>query len=191
MEEAFSKLKKIIDIINTDLEKFEVDASDIFVSNFRNGHNYWSSSAFFKSDDYRASTNVTITNLKVEAVEAVLLVLGSNEIKDILQVSYALKSDTQYKTQARTMALESARGKAKEMAGTMGVQVGSALVIEELPERVPQSPFAVSASRRYLAMEEQSPYNASVAIDGGGVSSFYPQKIVISQHVRVIFHMPQ
>ncbi len=189
IDEAYQKMKGVIKKANKDLATLGVEEGDIFVSNFTSGDNYWGNSAFFKSDNFKASSRITITNLDVSIVEAVILSLGKAQIDKILSVTYALKSEAKYKDQAREMALLAAREKATKMTKTLAGSIGNAIVIEEIPIRS-------ELGYQSLAVREahQSPFNAIAAYDlaeAPGVASFYPEKIAIEQHVRVVFHLIQ
>ncbi|MCF7825405.1 MAG: SIMPL domain-containing protein [Candidatus Marinimicrobia bacterium] len=189
IDEAYAKMKTVIKAANLDLRRLGVKESDIFVSNFSSGDNYWGNSAFFKADNFQASSRVTITNLDVSQVEAVILSLGKNEIDKILSVVYSLKSDAPHKQRAREMALLAAREKAIQMAQTLKGSIGDAIAIEEIPG-VSEAGYSAIASRGL----RQNPFNAVYAYEVANkpeMTSFYPEKISIEQHVRVVFHLIQ
>jgi len=188
LEDAYQKLKSKIETTNSHLVKLSIKEQEIFVSNFSSGDNYWGNSALFKSDNYRASTNVTITNVAVSDVERVILILGANGIDKILNISYTLKSSDNYKIQARAMALSAAKQKAIDMAKTLDSRIGKPILIEEIPIASDHSNTAVAE------MLKRNPFNttASYMMDQTSVKpSFYPQKIAIEQYVKVIFHLIQ
>lgn len=189
IDDAYKKMKAVIKKANRDLSQLGIKEGNIFVSNFTSGDNYWEKSAVFKSDNFKASSRITITSIDVSQVEAVILSLGKNEIDKILSVVYSLKSEKRHKQQAREMALIAAREKAIHMAKTLDGSIGDAIIIEEISKNF-ESVYS-SIARREM---RQSPFNAMAAYDlteAPGVASFYPEKISIEQHVRVLFHLIQ
>lgn len=193
MEEAFQELRQTLESTHKKLTGYGVTEKNIYVTSFNSGENRYGSSLIFKSDDFRASTNVTLMNVPVDQVEKIILELGRQEIKNIVKVSYSLKSDTEIKSKAREMALDAARNKALEMTADMGMKLGSVLVIEELPEGRMYNGISVVGEKAYNR-ELANPFNQTMTLDDlsdGDLSSFYPQKIAIKQHVRVVFRLPQ
>ncbi len=127
-------------------------------------------------------------------VESIILELGRNEIEHILNVTYSSSAANETKIKARQKALEAARTKAQEMAQAMSIKVGPVTKIEELLPQDSNLGLVTSASRRMVHEQYASPFNSSFRIkddSAGAVSRFYPRKISIEQHVRVVFQIIQ
>ncbi len=189
IEEAYQNMRSVVNKVTRDLLKLDIKESDIIISNFTSGDNYWGNSAFFKADNFKASSRVTIDNLEVSQVEPVILSLGKNKIDKILQLSYSLKADAKYKKEAREMALLAAREKAIEMSAALDGSIGNAIAIEEIP-KASDVGYSVLAER---AMG-RGPFNAMSSYEVASrpeINSLYPEKISIEQHVRVVFHLIQ
>ncbi|NQT62332.1 MAG: SIMPL domain-containing protein [Candidatus Marinimicrobia bacterium] len=194
LDDAYNKMKQRVDGTIDKLKKYEAKPENVFISDFQSGENYWGGSPFTRTDNFKASTTVTITDLPVNQVESIILELGRNEIEDILNVTYSSSAANETKTKARQKALDAAKAKAQEMAKAMSIKVGPVTRIEEL---IPQSSAlggVTVASRRMVHEQYASPFNSSFSIkddSDGAISRFYPRKISIEQHVRVVFQIIQ
>ncbi|MBT3254753.1 MAG: SIMPL domain-containing protein [Candidatus Marinimicrobia bacterium] len=194
LDDAYNKMKKQVDDTIDKLKKYQAKPENVFISDFQSGENYWGGSPFTKTDDYKASTTVTITDLPVSHVESIILELGRNEIEDILNVTYSSSAANETKKIARQKALEATKSKAQEMAKAMSIKVGPVTKIEEL---IPQNSAIGGvkfASRGMLHEQYASPFNSSFSMKDDTdevISRFYPRKISIEQHVRVVFQIVQ
>ena len=194
LDDAYKKMKQLVDITIDKLEQFGAESENVFISDFQSGENYWGGSPFTKTDNFKASTTITISELPVNHIESILLELGRNEIEHILNITYSSSKAKETKSKARQKALESASLKAVEMASTMSVTVGPVIKIEELIPPHSGLGMVTVASRRMVHEQYNSPFNSSFSIKDeaeGANSRFYPRKISIQQHVRVVFQIVQ
>ncbi|MBC8192825.1 MAG: SIMPL domain-containing protein [FCB group bacterium] len=194
LDDAYSKMKRRVDDTIDKLKKYQAQPDNVFISDFQSGENYWGGSPFTKTDNFKASTTVTVTDLPVNHVESIILELGRNEIEHILNVTYSSSAANETKIKARQKALEAAKTKAHEMARAMSIKVGPVTKIEELIPQDSNLGLVTAASRRMVHEQYASPFNSSFSIkddSAAAVSRFYPRKISIEQHVRVVFQIIQ
>lgn len=92
---------------------------------------------------------------------------GANEIGG---VTFGIRDASSYERIARTRALEAAEKQAEEMAGAMGLTVGSVVEIRSTDAGMPSPPFESMPARGH----------------GGGIE---PGELTVREGVRVVFEL--
>lgn len=134
VSEQGRNLKFVQDAVNTKMEQLGqslkglgIDAKDIKTT----AYNYYPD--YQERGLYRAQATVSVTVRDLEKVSSALDLVGTLGLDSVMGPSFGLSDELREKTvrEAREMAIEKAKDKAKELAGLAGMNLGRIVNVSE------------------------------------------------------------
>ncbi len=130
-EEAFAAVAKKIGAIQTLMKINGIVEKDIQSINIGINPNYIYDNSKQNMDGFTATHGLRIKIRKLESIDAILAWISSIDGVQIQNTSYDIDDKTEFYRQARSLAIEKAHQKAKDMAKATGISIGKVISISE------------------------------------------------------------
>lgn len=134
VEEAATENNRIVDTLLTTLQQLGIDEKDIQTSGFNVYAERYGFGGPVSEEEvqYRVSNSVTVIIRDLDKVSEVLDAAIKAGANNIYGVEFLIEDATAARSEARKLAVESARANAEELAALTGVKVGKILSISEV-----------------------------------------------------------
>lgn len=133
VEEAAGENSRIVDALLTTLKELGIDEKDIQTGSFNVfAERYFGGPQNEEEVQYRVSNSVTVIIRDLDKVGEVLDASIKAGANNIYGVEFLLEDATAARSEARKLAVESAKANAEELAALTGVKVGRILSISEV-----------------------------------------------------------
>lgn len=134
VEEASAENNRIVDTLLTTLKQLGVDEKDIQTSGFNVYAERYGFGGPVSEEEvqYRVSNSVMVIIRDLDKVSEVLDASIKAGANNIYGVEFLIEDATAARSEARKLAVESARANAEELAALTGVKVGKILSISEV-----------------------------------------------------------
>jgi uncharacterized protein len=184
VEDADTKTRAITD----KLAGVGIGPRSMSTSQFYSGENSGDRAFLSSSRDFKATLTTMVKLDSLELLRPVLFIVSEHEVQSLSEISFSLRNEPELHRKARIEAAQKAKEKAEELAKTLGVNLGSAISIEEETDQA-FNPYS-RGSRAY-----PNPFNTStnlsevVVTDTNSDSGFFAQTISVFAQVRVVFQI--